>query len=132
MSDDCDEALNEADEPIVNANGEKAWMMDQILQRMNNEDAYFGGWLYIWPDGETKEEAEEDFAEDEDFKDLEDSFIRHYTAYHNDGLYNASEEVVKAAHEWDEKLGLDPIENIEDEYAVKPLDEAEEENSEEE
>lgn len=94
--------------------GEKAWQLNEIIQGMNNEEAYFDTeWLYIWPDGESFEEAKEDFTDEEDYKELEELFIEIYKYYHDDGLYNVTTDVVNRAHEWDAKLGLDPIENIE-------------------
>ena len=92
-------------------NGEKAWMLNQIIAHMNNEEAYYDGWLYIWPDGESFEECLEHFGEDEDYKELEKEFIYRYSnkEYHNDGLYANSRtpnEVIEAAQYWDAKLKL--------------------------
>lgn len=91
---------------------DKAWMLNLIISNMNNEEAYYGGWLYIWPDGESKEECLWDFGDEESYKELEDTFIRKYKAYHEDGLYGKylTQEIIDAAHEWDNKLGLSPIE----------------------
>lgn len=115
------ESLNETYK-FENELAEKAWMMNRIISHMNNEEAYYGGWLYIWPDGETPEVCEYDFGDPESFDDLEKSFTRNYTRYHADGLYEAPEDVVNAAHEWDIKLGLAPIENLK--RAPKPVREA--------
>ncbi len=99
-------------------NGEKAWKLGQIMCYMNNEDAYYeSGWLYIWPDGESYPDCLVDFEDDESYKDLEESFIRHYgdEEFHADGLYSSHQiptEVIEAAHFWDTKLGLTPIEII--------------------
>lgn len=98
-------------------NGEKAWLLGQIMRYMNDEEVYYSGWLYIWPDGETWEACMEDFEDDESYKDLERSFIGHYSEKeaHDAGLYSHKKvptSVVKAAHYWDERLGLKPIEVI--------------------
>lgn len=99
-------------------NAEKAWMLGCIMSNMNDERVYyFSNWLYIWPDGETWEACMEDFEDDEAYKELEDSFIRHYSdeEYHEGGLYSSKKiptTVIKAAHFWDEQLGLKLIEII--------------------
>ena len=94
---------------------QRAWKLSLIMQCMNNEDAYYSGWLYIWPDGETYEQCMRDFGDKESYEELERSFIAYYSdeEYHNDGLCTfggeVPEEVVKDAHMWDEALGLSPI-----------------------
>lgn len=98
--------------------GERAWKLGLIMQYMNNEEAYYGsGWLYIWPDGESYPMCLEDFRDEEFYKELEESFIRHYSdkEYHGDGLFASKGvpiEVLDVAHYWDEVLGLPPIEEI--------------------
>ena len=95
-------------------NYDKAWRLGQIMMHMNDEGAYYSGWLYIWPDGEDYEQCKWDFRNEESYKDLERSFIGHYShkSSHKAGLYKAPEQVIEDAHFWDEKLGLEPIENI--------------------
>lgn len=88
-----------------------AWRLNEIISSMDNEEAYYGGWLYIWPDGETKEDCKGDFASKEDYEDLLDAFKRYYKAYHKDGLYTDDKRVLGYAREMDKKLGLEPIEN---------------------
>ena len=95
-------------------NGEKAWMLGQIMAHMNDEEAYYSGWLYIWPDGETWEQCMDDFGDDESYDELERSFINHYSdkEAHEAGLYSHKDipkSIIKAAHYWDEHLGLDRI-----------------------
>jgi hypothetical protein len=93
-------------------NGERAWLIGQIMMHMNNEEAYYGDFLYIWPDGESWESCMSDFESDESYKELEESFKDNYKAYHEDGLYSHRDipkSIVKAAHYWDEVLGLKPI-----------------------
>ena len=93
--------------------GQKAWELGQIMIAMNDEDAYYAsGWLYIWPDGETREECEDDFNDKESYEELEKTFIDIYSDedYHEGGLYTKLPEVIEWAHEWDKKLELEPIE----------------------
>lgn len=108
--EDVKESLNE--DIQLNKNAEDAWMMNRVIQAMNNEDAYYGSWLYIWPDGETREMCAYDFCDDEDYADLRDTFERTYRRYHNDGLFDAAPEVVEYAHKVDSLLGLAKIENL--------------------
>ena len=98
-------------------NGEKAWKLGLVMKYMNNEEAYYNGWLYFWPDGESYEQCLDDFRDDESYKELEEVFINHYKyeEYHNDGLFDSKgvpSEVVDVAHFWDKELGLKPIEVI--------------------
>lgn len=117
-NESLEEGLFDAEEENVNY-GHKAWVLNEIISSMNNEGAYYeSGWLYIWPDGETEEECDDDFGDYDSFKDLEDEFISIYkyhddedeeSNYHDDGLYNPTREAVEIAHEYDKKLGLEPI-----------------------
>ena len=96
------------------SNGEKAWKLGLVMQYMNDEEAYYSGWLYIWPDGETYQECLGDFEDEESYLDLERSFKDHYSdkEAHKAGLYSSRgvpTEVVEVAHLWDEILGLKPI-----------------------
>ena len=98
-------------------NGEKAWKLGLVMQYMNDEEAYYSGWLYIWPDGESYSACLEDFRDEEMYKDLERSFIGHYSdkESHDAGLYSCRGvpvEVIDVAHFWDEQLGLKPIEVV--------------------
>lgn len=104
--------LGEDINPTQRKWGEKAYNLNRIISAMNNEDAYYGGWLYIWPDGEDLEMACYDFGSKSEYEELENSFKKYYKAYHKDGLYTSYDEVVELAHEWDKKLGLDPIKNF--------------------
>ena len=112
--DDVNEAL--ADEIIkdhIQDNyGDEAWKLGQIMMYMNDEDAYFGSWLYTWPDGESYEECLDDFGDKDDYDDLRKTFERIYRRYHSGGLFEAPAEVEAAAHEIDRQLGLKPIENL--------------------
>ena len=96
---------------------ERAWKLGLIMKYMNDEEAYYSGWLYIWPDGETWEQCVEDFGSEESYKELERSFKAHYSEpeSHEAGLYShrgVPKSVVRDAHYWDEVLGLPPIEVV--------------------
>ena len=54
--------------------GEQAYAMNEVISSLSDEGAYYSDWLYFWPDGETLEEAREDFDDysDEDWK----TFVR--------------------------------------------------------
>ena len=106
-------------EDSTNKYAEEAWLMNQVISSMNNEEAYYGSWLYIWPDGETRKDCEYDFGNKEAFEELKEEFIDTYKAYHSDGLYDATEEVLEYAHKWDKLLDLAPIEN----FVVEELEE---------
>lgn len=106
-------------EDSTNEYAEEAWLMNQVISSMNNEEAYYGSWLYIWPDGETRKDCEYDFGNKEAFEELKEEFIDTYKAYHSDGLYDATEEVLEYAHKWDKLLDLAPIEN----FVVEELEE---------
>jgi len=102
--------------------GVLAWQLNEIISGMNNEEAYYGSWLYIWPDGEDRQGAIEDFETKEDYQDLEDLFVKLYKAYHDDGLYNVSDKVLARAHQWDKKLGLEPIVDVKKERVSPRVD----------
>lgn len=112
--DDEDVSVKESylNEEFVNKLAEDAWMMNRVISSMNNEEAYYGGWLYIWPDDETKEMCSYDFGDQESYDELRDTFLRTYKFYHADGLYAADPEVVEYAHKLDAQLHLAPIENL--------------------
>lgn len=84
-------------------------MMNLIIQSMNNEEAYYNNWVYLWPD---ESKAEDGYFDDEDdYYELKNFFKSIYRKFHDDGLYTPSIEVEAEAHEWDKKLGLEPIIN---------------------
>lgn len=43
--------------------GEQAYAMNEAIVALDDERAYYSNWLEIWPDGESLEEAKEDFDE---------------------------------------------------------------------
>lgn len=96
----------------LNGYAKKAWMLNKVIEAMNDQEAYYGGWLYAWPDDETEEQCEYDFGNKEDYEELEKEFERIYKKYHEDGLYNASDEVLEFAHKMDDQFDLKPIENL--------------------
>ena len=131
LTKDDDESLikDNVDEGLFDAKdinyGHKAWVLNQIISSMNDETAYYDTeWLYTWPDGETEQECDDDFGDKESFEDLERTFLSIYQYndaeegenpedaeynFHRDGLYNPTREAVEVAHEYDKKLGLEPI-----------------------
>ena len=60
--------------------------LNNIILYMNNEDAYLR-WIWTYPDGETLEEAMDDFGTKKELGDLFLTFIRLYNCYREDGLY---------------------------------------------
>lgn len=134
FDDKDDEVVSEAFISAVNFNeaesnnpyAHEAWMMNQVISSMNNEEAYYNSWLYVWPDGESREECEYDFGDKESFEDLKSEFISTYKYYHDDGLYNADETTEAYAHKWDEILNLAPINNIKP-YIKEEVEETEDE-----
>lgn len=108
---ECKEELHE--EESHENYGDKAWLLNEILSSFNNEGAYYStGWLYIWPDGCSKEDCEYYFGSKEEFEDLEDSFKRIYKSnYRKDGFYRKpSEAALELAHKYDEEMGLPAME----------------------
>ncbi len=90
-----------------------AWKLNEIIASMNHEGAYYdSGWLYIWPDGETQEDCREDFNDKESYEELRELFEKVYKRYHKDGLYTSDQRIVDYAHAVDQKLGLEPIQNL--------------------
>lgn len=68
-------------------------MMHEVMQSMNNEDAYCS-WIYTMPDCPDESDFEW-FAEDGDeYKYLVDTFNRIYNKYKKDGLYKPSEKAL--------------------------------------
>lgn len=61
--------------------GELARLMNMIVEHMNCENAYYGSWLYTWPDGSTQKECLEEFADKEFFEELEIKFINRCCYY---------------------------------------------------
>ena len=97
----------------IQAQAKKAWFWNQIISKLNNEEAYYDGWIWIWPDGEDYQSCVWDFGEDdENFEDLERTFFEVYQEYHDDGICNATPEELEYCHKIDKQLGLKPIENL--------------------
>ena len=91
--------------------GAEAWKLNEILQAFNNEEAYFGDWLYLWPDGCDKAEAYECFDNEEDYKELENCFIKKFKAYASNGLYTTNARIIENANAWAKKLGIENLKN---------------------
>lgn len=90
--------------------GKKAYLLNEIISSLNDENAYYGEWIYIWPDGTEEEDAKYYFETETDYNDLFDTFERVYRRYHDDGLVTTDKNIISAAHEFDKKFGLKPIE----------------------
>ena len=88
------------------------WKLYELMSSMNDENAYMH-FIYVWPDGETKEQCEQDFNTKSEYEELLDLAERIYKGYHDDGLFipnpEKEKEVIELAHEFDKKLGLEPI-----------------------
>ena len=64
--------------------------MNTIVKSLNNEEAYYGDWIYIVPDEADDEELQEIAFEDEEtFVDAVKSFKRCMKHYLKDGFYIA-------------------------------------------
>ncbi len=89
-----------------------AWKLYELMSSMNDENAYMH-FIYVWPDGETKEQCEQDFNTKESYEELLELAERIYKGHHDDGLFiqnpEKEKEVINLAHEFDKKLGLDDI-----------------------
>ncbi len=90
--------------------GKKAYLLNSIISSLNDEDAYYGEWLYVWPDGTKEENAKYYFETEADYNDLFKTFEKVYKKYHDSGLITADENVISLAHDFDKKFGLKPIE----------------------
>lgn len=104
-----DEEDKEPEPDKMNELASEAWLMNKVIESMNNEEAYYGGWLYTWPDGETEKDCQQHFGEQEDFDDLRKAFIDTYKAYHADGLFEPDRETIEYARKQDSILNLRPI-----------------------
>ena len=64
--------------------------MNTLVKCLNNEEAYYGHWIYIVPDEASDEElmeiASEDYQEDT-FKEASILFLQLMNEYGSDGLY---------------------------------------------
>lgn len=96
----------------MNKYAEEAWLMNRVISSMNNEEAYYGSWLYYWPDECDKEECAFTFNDKESFEELKAVFERVYKEYHEDELFDADEETLEYARKQDRLLGLRPIQNL--------------------
>lgn len=105
---------------------EEAWLMNNVISGINNEEAYFSSWLYIWPDGCSKDECEYYFGNAEDFEELKQEFIDTYKAYHSDGLFDVDKETLEYARKWDVILGLPEIEHLRADFIREEVEDEEE------
>lgn len=105
-----EEVKTKLDEGRNKPYGEMAYNLNEIISAMNNEEAYYGEWLYTWVDGSSLDDAFEYFGDEDSYNDLLELFKEIYKEYHDDGLYTSSQRIINMAHSWDKKLGLDEIE----------------------
>ena len=56
------------------SNADMAWLMNQVVSNLNNEDCCFG-WLTYWPDGASKSDCVAYFEDQENFNELAKTFI---------------------------------------------------------
>ena len=75
------------------SHAQEAWLMNQVISSMNNEEAYYGsGWLYTWPDGCSFEDCKEYFSEDESFNELKEDYLEVFEYFYEDGFYKIENE----------------------------------------
>lgn len=111
--EDVTEAFKPNDDIVkMNKYAKEAWLMNKVISSMNNEEAYYGTWLYYWPDGCDEEECALTFNDREALEDLREVFESVYKDYHEDDLYEADDETLAYAHKQDALLGLKKIDNI--------------------
>lgn len=96
----------------------EAWLMNKVISSINDEEAYYGSWIYDWPDGLDEEDVVEYFGDKDSFEDLKETFIDTYKIYHDEGLFDPDEETIEYAKRWDKELGLEPIEIIRKEKKI--------------
>ena len=112
-NEDVAEAFKPNDDILeMNKYAKEAWLMNRVISSMNNEEAYYGSWLYYWPDGCDEEECAVTFNDKETFEELKDIFEKVYVEYHEDELFDADSETFEYARKQDKRLGLRPIENL--------------------
>ena len=123
VEESCKTPLNES----IEENGRKAFILNQIIQSLNDEEAYYGEWISIWPDETIVDvnDAISFFGEEEDFKELEDLFKKVYKKYHRSGLFRPTGEAEALAHKYDKELGLPQIHVIRNTNVEEDFDEAE-------
>ena len=63
--------------------------MNLIVSSMNHEEAYYGAWLYTWPDEADEEEVRE-MAEGDYFDEVAAAFFHVCKVYGKDGLYTGT------------------------------------------
>lgn len=112
-----DEHLTEdLDDEYLSDQAKDALMMDKVMSAMNNEEAYYDAWLYVWPEDTDESDVEiyfgsSDVDNEEDYNSLKNTYLETYKRYHGDGLFEADEETLAYAHKTDALLHLSPIEN---------------------
>lgn len=100
----------------------EAWLMNKVVQSINDEEAYYGEWIYLWPDETAEEDVKYYFGDQESFDELRELFIDIYKRYHADGLYDPDKETIEYAAKQDKILGLKPIEIIANDHIKEDYD----------
>lgn len=109
-SNDFDYSVNTTE---VEERADELRKMHETIIHMNNEDAYFGDWITFGPPDGATEDDFMDIAEDKEFfNDIKRLFKHIYSQYHDDGLYNATKEVMEFARSKDKEYGLEPIQDM--------------------
>lgn len=69
--------------------------MDAIVTWLNNEDAYYGSWIYDVPDMATEEDLNDIADDDESFRHTVGHFLRIMEQYGKDGICFNNELITK-------------------------------------
>ena len=88
-------------------------LMHEIMQSMNDEDAYYSWVMTGVPDGATEEDFIDIASNSDDFADCKDLFDKLFKRYSKDGLYKPSAEEINYANQACKRLGLPEIEILE-------------------
>ena len=91
--------------------GVLAWNLHQLICSLSDERAW-GTWISLFPDGETKEQCMVDFGDKGSYNELKELAEKLYKRHHKYGLFTDDEKVIELAHQFDKKLGLEPIDVI--------------------
>ena len=84
-------------------------LMHEIMQSMNNEDAYYSWIMTGVPDGATEEDFIDIASDPDEFADCKNLFDSLFTEYAPDGLFKPSSDEIAFAKRVCERLGLPSI-----------------------
>lgn len=75
------------------SHAKEAWLMNLVVESMNNEEAYYAsGWLWVWVDECSFEDCKEYFSDEESFNELKGLYLEIFEEYYEDGFYNVDNE----------------------------------------